>query len=159
MSIDRRIIYCMKRKSDTHELIEQCILDALIQLLQKHPYDEITITDITNKAGVSRMAYYRNYESKDEKFAVIIKANLWSIIFQSYTKYMDLIIKEILTMNPDLDTSQNRMLFSYQLGGVTMLIKFVLENREDINLDEVADTVEKSFLVDESITHTWYRNI
>ncbi|MBQ2757073.1 MAG: TetR/AcrR family transcriptional regulator, partial [Clostridia bacterium] len=29
-------------------------------------YDSITITDISKKAGVSRMAYYRNYNSKDD---------------------------------------------------------------------------------------------
>lgn len=28
------------------------------------PFEEITVSDITRKAGVSRMAYYRNYESK-----------------------------------------------------------------------------------------------
>ena len=35
-------------------------------LMENHIYDSISITDITNLAGVSRMAYYRTYNSKDE---------------------------------------------------------------------------------------------
>ena len=29
-------------------------------------YNDITITDITKRAGVSSMSYYRNYKSKDD---------------------------------------------------------------------------------------------
>ena len=50
----------------THELAVDSIYIALLQLMEKKPYNEITITDITKRAGVSRMAYYRNYESKDD---------------------------------------------------------------------------------------------
>ena len=42
------------------------IYQALIELMKQKPYDRITITDITKKAGVSRMAYYRNYQEKDD---------------------------------------------------------------------------------------------
>lgn len=56
----------MKNPSSTHQFAEECIYTALLQLMEHQPYDEITITDITKKAGVSRMAYYRNYQSKDE---------------------------------------------------------------------------------------------
>ena len=42
------------------------IYEALVELMKQKPYDQITITDIVQKAGVSRMAYYRNYQSKDD---------------------------------------------------------------------------------------------
>ena len=41
-------------------------MDALIQLMHTKDYNDITITDITKRAGVSRMSYYRNYKSKDD---------------------------------------------------------------------------------------------
>ncbi len=41
---------------------------ALVMLMEEKPYDEISITEITNKAGLSRMAYYRNYNSKEDIF-------------------------------------------------------------------------------------------
>ena len=43
---------------------KECIVTALLKLMKTMPFEEITVSDITRKAGVSRMAYYRNYESK-----------------------------------------------------------------------------------------------
>ena len=35
-------------------------------LLQQKRYEEITVSEIANKAGVSRMTYYRTYSSKED---------------------------------------------------------------------------------------------
>lgn len=56
----------MRRGNNANLLVKNCIVSALIDLMKKTEYDRITITDITQKAGVSRMAYYRNYSSKDD---------------------------------------------------------------------------------------------
>lgn len=48
------------------EFTKNCIMEALLQLMHTQDYNDISITDITNRAGVSRMAYYRNYSSKDD---------------------------------------------------------------------------------------------
>lgn len=48
---------------------QQQIEDALFDLLQKKPYPEIPIAEITRKANVSRTSFYRNYEQKDEVIA------------------------------------------------------------------------------------------
>lgn len=56
----------MAKENSTHSIVVDCIYEALIKLMEKKPYKEITITDITKKAGVSRMAYYRNYQDKDD---------------------------------------------------------------------------------------------
>ena len=50
----------------SHELVTDSIYTALIQLMKTRPYQEIKIKDIVDRAGVSRMAYYRNFETKDE---------------------------------------------------------------------------------------------
>ena len=55
----------MKRNNSAHLLAVDSIYEALVQLMEKKTYQEISITDITNRAGVSRMAYYRNYKDKD----------------------------------------------------------------------------------------------
>lgn len=54
------------KRNGAHELAVDCIYTALLQLMKKKDYKDITITDIVNRAGVSRMAYYRNYADKDE---------------------------------------------------------------------------------------------
>ena len=56
----------MTGENSAHRLAIDCIYEALVRLMEIKPYKEITITDITNKAGVSRMAYYRNYQDKDD---------------------------------------------------------------------------------------------
>lgn len=47
---------------------KDCIVQALMRLLQEKPLSAITITELTKEAGVSRMTYYRNYHSVDEIF-------------------------------------------------------------------------------------------
>lgn len=42
------------------------VVEALLLLLEKQSYEEINITDITNKAGIARQTFYRNYKSKDD---------------------------------------------------------------------------------------------
>lgn len=56
----------MEKKSATNVFAKECIAMALRQLMQQRPYEQITISDIVRKAGVSRMAYYRNYQSKED---------------------------------------------------------------------------------------------
>ena len=41
------------------------ITDAFVSLLREKRFSEISVTDIAGRAGVSRMAYYRNFASKD----------------------------------------------------------------------------------------------
>lgn len=56
----------MSNGSESNRLAKECIVTALVELMKIREYDTITITDIAKKAGVSRMAYYRNYTSKDD---------------------------------------------------------------------------------------------
>ena len=42
------------------------IVTALLQLRQKKAFDRISITELCRKAGVSRMSFYRNFESKED---------------------------------------------------------------------------------------------
>lgn len=42
------------------------ILEALIILMKEKTFDKISVTDITQKAGVARLTFYRNYETKEE---------------------------------------------------------------------------------------------
>lgn len=53
----------MESRSD---LSKQYLSEAMLALLKNHEYTDITIQDIVEKAGLSRMAYYRNFHAKDE---------------------------------------------------------------------------------------------
>ena len=53
-----------KKRNNTKSLISL----ALYALMKKHDYDEISVKDICERAGVSRMSFYRYYRMKDDIF-------------------------------------------------------------------------------------------
>lgn len=51
---------------ESNRFTRECIETALIILVKEKNFTEISITDIVQRAGVSRSAYYRNYSSKKD---------------------------------------------------------------------------------------------
>ena len=49
----------------TRPVVKEYIYESLMILMRNSEFDKIKISDIANKAGVSRMTYYRNYVSKE----------------------------------------------------------------------------------------------
>jgi AcrR family transcriptional regulator len=45
---------------------KEWIYTALMTLLKKNAFRKISIEDITKKAGVARLTFYRNYDSKED---------------------------------------------------------------------------------------------
>lgn len=60
-------------KNQANILAKECIVEALIKLLEEKPFSAITISELTAKAGVSRMTYYRNYNKKEDIFEQYLK--------------------------------------------------------------------------------------
>ena len=50
----------------SNELTRECIDMAMMYLMSEKPYEAISISELTKRAGVSRTAFYRNYESKED---------------------------------------------------------------------------------------------
>lgn len=48
------------------DLSKKDIADALIILMKKKDYSKITNKEITDKAGLSHITIYRNFNNKDE---------------------------------------------------------------------------------------------
>ena len=42
------------------------LLQALIDLVQKKPFSEITVSELAQRAGVARATFYRNYRVKED---------------------------------------------------------------------------------------------
>ncbi|ECP4562598.1 TetR/AcrR family transcriptional regulator [Listeria monocytogenes] len=60
-------------------LSKKWIIEALLDLLKTKPYASITITEITKKAGVARLTFYRNFDNKEE--ILLMRSNY---LFQEY---------------------------------------------------------------------------
>ena len=48
------------------EFTKRCIADALFELMKVKDISDISVKEIVNKAGFSRMSYYRNFKSYEE---------------------------------------------------------------------------------------------
>ena len=44
----------------------ECLRTALLVLMEEKPLEEISITELVARAGVSRSAFYRNYQRKED---------------------------------------------------------------------------------------------
>lgn len=50
---------------EANHITRECLRVALLKLMNDKPFDKINITEIVQKAGVSRTAFYRNYKTKE----------------------------------------------------------------------------------------------
>lgn len=78
-----------KNHSEEHNaelrlLTRESIFQALFLLMEKQEFKKISITDIVQRAGVSRMAYYRNFSSKEDILNTFLDSQ-----FQRYTDSLD----------------------------------------------------------------------
>ena len=76
---------------------KQYMVEALLALMKEKPYNLISVKDITEKAGVARLTFYRNFETKED----IIRHHL-RMDFQEYmeqlTQIADLDLKQMVTL-------------------------------------------------------------
>lgn len=70
--------------NENNRFTKECIYEALWELIKHQDYNTITITQIANKAGVSRNAIYRNFETKDD----IIRKRLLEC-YHSFTRMIN----------------------------------------------------------------------
>ncbi len=143
----------MSKDNDIHRLAVDCIYQALIQLMEVKPYEDITITDITKKAGVSRMAYYRNYQKKDDILIDHLKKTLQKIE-SSISVRSDLIQKDFW----------NEMIRLRETDPINELIMRagLLDKVFQIHLDFVTKIYKTYYMqdeLDENATILTYRNL
>lgn len=75
-------------REDEREARKSLILEAVLKLFEKKPFDEIGMRDIAAEAGVSPAAIYRYFPSQDELFMEAFIKDLSSIknVFQETFK-------------------------------------------------------------------------
>lgn len=104
---------------ESNRVTKECIESALVLLMKEKEYNEITITDIVKRAGVSRTAYYRNYSSKEDILQSLLaefvrhvtaSMSLYDIQEDSYKYWLEM----FRTAHPYADTI--RILLKANLG-------------------------------------------
>lgn len=67
----------MERQKDN--LTRNYIFEAYYELLKKYPCSDISVSEICEKAGVSRMSFYRNFKSKEDLISKSIEKVLQNL--------------------------------------------------------------------------------
>ncbi len=78
--ISEKSLENLKRSNQESNAITRESLEiSLLQLLDKKDLKKITISELVETAGVSRAAFYRNYESKEELLESIFQSTVSKI--------------------------------------------------------------------------------
>ena len=92
----------MRRKNVTNAVIRESITEALLILMKQKPFAQINITEIVQKAGVGRVTFYRNYNSKEDVLVSALNeaATAWWYGFQATgrTDYVEALFEHCLTV-------------------------------------------------------------
>ncbi len=59
--------YSSISKKDS-SFVKECLKKALLELMKEKSYKELSVSELCRKAGVSRMAFYRNYKLINDLF-------------------------------------------------------------------------------------------
>ncbi len=101
-------MYQEKSKSKTNIFVKDCITKALFNLLEKKDFENITISEIIKKSGVSRMGFYRNYKTKEN----VIETFIQDKFFETINEIKDERKLNFQTPNIMLTTLKNFQKFS-----------------------------------------------
>lgn len=127
------------------ERSRQYIETALLDLMARKPFDAITITDITKKAGVARLTFYRHYESKEQ---VILE--YYNSIFEKY--FEENFISEKFDLNEAL-----RRCFDYWRQEEKIVKLLVGQNMGEILAQPFAGYLERMQSVKDASHNKFHR--
>lgn len=79
----------MEKTENSQKLfIKECLFTALLSLMEKKSLYDISITELAKRAGVSRMAFYRNYVSIQDIITDYLDSTTLGIDKRNRTKIM-----------------------------------------------------------------------
>jgi len=57
-----------RHSAEANALVKDCLKTALLELCRNRSYKDLSVSELCRKAGVSRMAFYRNYQVINDLF-------------------------------------------------------------------------------------------
>ncbi len=83
---EKRIEKLKQLNMESNHLTKECIRTALLALMGTEMFDQITVTAIIKRAGVSRGGFYRNYSSKEDVYREILE-ELFEYLLEFVSEY------------------------------------------------------------------------
>ena len=63
-----RLAGLKQHSAESSALVRECLKTALLHLMRDRSYKDVSVSELCRKAGVSRMAFYRNYRVMNDLF-------------------------------------------------------------------------------------------
>ena len=63
----------MDKRKEANLRVKGHIARALLELMHKKSFSHITISELIQTAGVARVSFYRNYDSKEDVLITLIE--------------------------------------------------------------------------------------
>lgn len=76
-------MFHMNKKQEANAVVIECITTALLNMMNKQSFESISITALTKRAGVGRVSFYRNFESKED----VIRKHLRNLLEDWWAEY------------------------------------------------------------------------
>lgn len=73
----------MENSRKTTGFLKECMADALLLLMEKKPFQKITVNEIAAAAGVNRSTWFRNFSSKSGALTFKLE-HLWDLWCQDH---------------------------------------------------------------------------
>ena len=119
----------MKKNYSEKMVVQEWMVTALIELMKENRFEDITVSQIAAKAGVSRMTYYRNYVSKED-------------ILRSYTGYLTELLAQRMRQAERLDARAYwRLVFSFIYEKRSFITALISSGKAEMILDNMNENV------------------
>lgn len=140
--------------------VDAYITEAFLILLKRKAYKDISITEICQKAGVTRMSFYRNFESKEDILYRKVRGITDTFLKESAISYKNDTVTEYFVKLFTHMEKQRELCEALDKAGQFHMIKDefdrVFQNVHKDNYDEY-----KSFFLSGGIYNVfffWFRN-
>ena len=102
-----------KGNAERNEAARCAIIEALFSLMEGERFSSISVSQITSKADVARMSYYRNFESKEQIIEVYVDQALVRGFDRSLKRMRSEKRKILALINAGFATTLQRMMDGY----------------------------------------------
>lgn len=151
---------------DTYAQIQ--LQDALFELIMEHDYESISISMLCDRAGVSRMSFYRHFSQLDDVLVHRLKHLFEHYTFLVYEKKI-LDIETLIHAFIDHAREESKLLYALIKAEKTSLLRMFLETYFDVitetlfakaPMDAMIRTYAKAYISGGliQILITWFQN-
>lgn len=135
--------------------VAQYITNSLFELMKVKPYNDISITEITDKAKVNRVSFYRNFTSKEDIIDKWIKSTTQNFLSKSDISYQkDSTIDYFTKLFSHLEKYKTEAMLIYK-ANLFNLLKDEFDNNL-INLHKKEYSNYKSYFLAGGIFNVYY---